>query len=141
MKYNPQTLLKGKLNSVLPETYTATPTDETFVDTLGFSECLVILSCGTFTSTATMDVIINESASSNGSSPAAITSATFAQVSTANDEQCFVGRINLQDRLRYLGAACTFGGAGNAPIAVTIIPIGPTTTGYTAETYSFSVGD
>lgn len=141
MKRNPQTLLKGKLNSVLPETYTATPTDETFVDCFGFEEVLVILSCGTFTSTATMDVIINESAAANGSSPAAVASAVFAQVSTSNDEQCFVGRINMQKRLRYLGAACTFGGSGNAPIAVTIIPIHPTTTAYTAETYSFSVGD
>lgn len=141
MKFNPQTLLQVGA-SMNPETYTATPTDEAFVDCLGYSECLVILATGTFTSTATLDVVVHESANSNGSSSAAITGATFAQVATgATDDTVYVGRINLQDRLRYIGTVATFGGAGNAPVACLIIPIGPRDTAIANDTYAFSVGD
>jgi hypothetical protein len=140
MKCNPQTLLKPA-SGLPPAAYSANPTTEAFVDTRGWSECLVILHCGTFTSTATLDVAMHESAASNGSNPVAITSATFAQVSTANDEAVFVGRINLQDRLRYIGSVATYGGSGNAVASMVIVPIGPRDTVLANDTYSFSVGD
>ncbi len=141
MKFNPQTLLEVGA-SMNPETYTATPSDEAFVDTRGYSECLVILATGTFTSTATLDVVVHESAASNGSGSTAITGATFAQVATgATDDTVYVGRINLQDRLRYLGTVATFGGAGNAPVCCLIIPIGPYATSIADQTYAFTVGD
>lgn len=140
MKCNPQTILKAA-SGIPPAAYSANPTTEAFVDTRGWSECLVVLHCGTFTSSATLDVAIHESAASDGSGSVAITSAAFAQVSTANDEQVFVGRINLQDRLRYIGSVATYGGSGNAAASMAIIPIGPRDTVLANQTYSFSVGD
>lgn len=140
MKHNPQTLLKPA-SGIPPASYSASPTTEAFVDTRGWSECLVILHCGTFTSTATIDVAIHECAASNGSGSTAITSAAFAQISTANDDAVYVGRINLQDRLRYIGSVATYGGSGNAVFSMVIIPIGPYTTALANDTYVFSVGD
>ncbi|HRI06291.1 MAG TPA: hypothetical protein PKW35_00670 [Nannocystaceae bacterium] len=140
MKHNPETLCKPA-SGLPPAAYSANPTTEAFVDTRGWSECLVILHCGTFTSTATLDVAMHESTASNGSGSTAITSAAFAQVSTANDDAVYVGRINLQDRLRYIGSVCTYGGSGNAVASMVIIPIGPRDTALCDQTYSFSVGD
>lgn len=141
MKTNPQTRLEVG-SSMNPETYTASPTDEAFVDCRGYSECLVVLATGTFTGSATMDVVVHESAASNGSGSTAITGATFAQVATgATDDTVYVGRINLQDRLRYLGTVATVAGTGNAPVCCLIIPIGPYTTAIADQTFTFSVGD
>lgn len=140
MKLNPQTRMKPA-SGIPPAVYAASPTTEAFVDVRGWGECLVILHCGTFTSTATMDIAIHESSASNGSGSVAITSAAFAQISTANDDAVYVGRINLQDRLRYIGSVATYGGSGNAIFSMTIIPIGPYTSALADQTYVFSVGD
>lgn len=140
VKHNPQTLLKPS-SGIPPASYSASPTTEAYVDTRGWSECLVVLHCGTFTSTATLDVAMYESSASNGSGATAITSAAFAQVSTANDDAVYVGRINLQDKSRYIGSVATYGGSGNAVFSMLIIPILPRTTALADQTYSFSVGD
>lgn len=140
MKSNPQTLLKPA-SGIPPAVYSANPTTEAFVDTRGWSECLVILHCGTFTSTATMDIAIHESTASNGSGSTAITNAAFAQISTANDDAVYVGRINLQNKKRYIGSVATYGGSGNAIFSMTIVPIAPCTTDLANDTYVFSVGD
>lgn len=140
MKGNPQSLIETKV--AIPLTvFTATPGTEVAIDTRGYSEALITLIAGTFTSSATMDVPVHESDNADGSSSSAISGAAFAQLSTSLHQQRFVGRVNLQKKKRYLYLPCTFGGSGNAPIAALIQLIGPRDTILPDDTFVFSVGD
>jgi hypothetical protein len=64
------------------------------VDTLGFQELLVIVSAGTFTSTGTLDVKVQDS-TTTGSGFGDVTGAAFTQITDATDEKIYVGRIKL----------------------------------------------
>lgn len=140
MHNTPQTLVETDV--VVPlTTFTASPSTEVTSDCRGFSEAIITLVCGTFTSSATMDVAIYEDTASNGASATAISGAAFAQVSTSNDVAVYVARVNLQKTKRYLIPVCTHAGTGDAPITVLVQKIGPRDTAIANQSYAFSVGD
>ena len=80
------------------------------VDTLGYERALVILNCGTFSATGTLDATVAECATSGGSY-VAITGAVFTQVAAANDVTVYVGEIKLRagTRKRYLKVSFVVG--------------------------------
>jgi len=73
------------------------------VDCRGFRQALVIVNAGAMVSGGTLDVTIQES-SDDGSSDAyvAVTGATFTQITAANDNALYIGRVDLTKRERYI---------------------------------------
>lgn len=76
--------------------------DTTGIDVRGYKYAQVVLLCGTTSSSGTLDVTVRESDNSDGSSSAAITGATFTQVTPSNDEAVYSGTIYCPPRKRYL---------------------------------------
>lgn len=74
------------------------------IDTKDYNEALVVLNMGATTSNGTVDVTVRSDTvnSANASSSDAISGATFTQITTDNDNACYVGNINLRDVGRYL---------------------------------------
>lgn len=110
--------------SILPLSLSAASTDGTYVDTYGYEEALIIFNAGLAAGAAESDVTIRQSANSDGSSSTVITGATFTQITTANDNTIYVGRIDLKQGAvtsRYIGARNVGDGANAVVIAVTIL--------------------
>lgn len=87
-------------------TYNAESPDDAVIDTKGFSEALVVLNLGAIPSNGTIIATIEESDSSDLSSPAAITGASFGTLSSSVDATGYmkVGHLKLAGRKRYLSA-------------------------------------
>lgn len=108
----------------------------TSIDTRNFSEMLVILHAGTNTGAGTVDVTIRDS--EDNSTFAALTGAAFTQVTTANDEQTYVGRIKLTPYTAGVNQSGTAAkarryiqirgnvGTANCTFGVTVMLIAPT---------------
>ncbi len=80
------------------------------IDCLGFREAKVVLAVATVAGTSpTLDVKV-QSSDASGGTYADISGAAFTQVTTANDEKVFVGRIHLQPQQRWLKVVATHGG-------------------------------
>lgn len=72
------------------------------IDTFGFSEAIVIVNAGTFT-TGTADIKVQESVDSAFTSPLDITGAAFTQITSANDDQVYKGVVKLRaDRKKWI---------------------------------------
>lgn len=72
----------------------------TGIDAASFEEALIVVHSGTNTATGTVDVLVQDSA--DNSTYAAVTGASFTQITTANDNTVYVGRINLRAVNRYI---------------------------------------
>ena len=97
------------VRSLAPDAYTAAAHEGDAVDCLGAKEALAVLDTGVCSATGTVDVKVQESA--DGSTGwADITGAAFVQVTVANDQAIYQGRIRMTPtRKRYLRAYGTVG--------------------------------
>ena len=106
---------------ILPRQQPMATTDSAAVDSADFDEALIVLECGTFQVSGTAKVTVQESVDSAFTSPVDISGAAFAEVTDANDEQIYVGVVQLEPgRLRYLRIRSVVA-AATEPLAVTII--------------------
>lgn len=96
--------------SVLANITSDTTTNGTAVDTQNATEILVFLDVGVIAGTTpTVDVVIEHSDTSGGTY-AAITGATFTQITTSNDDNTYEGRIEAHGVKRWIRAAATSAG-------------------------------
>ena len=103
MKFSADRFCKAVL-SISPDAYAAGTTNGGEVDCLGFSEALVVLDVGDMETSATLDVKVQECATSGGTF-ADVTDAAFDQkVDGTDDNSISIGRIKLGPRMRYLRA-------------------------------------
>lgn len=101
--------------------YSAASTDSAVIDVLGFDEALVILNAGVAAAAAEADVTIREGDESDGSDDAAIAGAAFAQITVANDQTVYVGRLDLSKRKRYFTIRNVGDGANAVTLGVTVV--------------------
>jgi hypothetical protein len=106
------------------------------IDTAGYHQALVVYNAGTTAGAGTTDITV-EAATTSGGSYTAVSGAAFAQVTTANDEAVYVGRVNLTGTDRYLKVKAVQGGGAAAEFAVTMI-LTPYYSG-DGSTFSFEV--
>ena len=95
--------------SILAAVATAASTNGTGVDCKGYSECLVVFNAILAASSAEGNVHIEES--DDDSTYADITGAVFTEITPTNDDDAFVGRIDLSKHKRYLRAVLATDGA------------------------------
>lgn len=139
MQNNPNTNVKSDA-TLASATYTSTQTTAG-IDTKGFNDLLLLVNCGAVTSTATLDITLEESDAS-GSGYAAITSpatAALTQITASADSQQFRVRVNLASRKRYIRVVGTYGGSGNVPISIDHVLFNPRDTALCAQTYALSI--
>jgi hypothetical protein len=122
MQFNAETNVKPVYH-VATTAATGNTTPTTGVDCLGYEECLIILTSGTYSGdeAAVWKVQESSNATGSGDSFADVTGAAFASVSTANDEAIQVGRILLRPRERYLRVVSTTTGTGASTDSVVFI--------------------
>lgn len=126
MKYTAHQALKAALG-LKPASLSAASTLGPVVDCLGFREALVVALFGTAAAGAEADVTVMEGDLADGSDMAAITGAAFTQVTAANDDALYVGRLNLESRKRYIQVKNAGDGANAALVAAAIILAAPKT--------------
>ena len=91
------------------------------IDTTGYDEALIILNAGTATATGTADVKLQESSDNAvADAYADIAGAAFAQITTANHETLFVGRIRVKNFERYIRVVSTVG-TDTVELGVTVL--------------------
>jgi hypothetical protein len=120
----------------------ATTTNGTAIDTRGFEGYAVFLfNAGTFTGASpAMDLKVQEDDNSGFSSATDVTSAAFAQVTTANDAAVFAGCVQLTGRERYLRVSAVSSGTITAiPMGVTCLLTQAGDSAHQDVTYSFDV--
>jgi hypothetical protein len=79
------------------------------IDRLGFEEALVVVNSGANGAGGTVNVKVQES--DDNSTWADVAGAAFAQITEANDNTVYVGRLNLVSRKRYLRLVAAVGTA------------------------------
>ena len=88
---------------LIPQNPGAGTVDGTGIDTTEFREALIALITGTANTGGTLDVKVQESDDDGSSDPYAdVTGAAFTQVTTANDNGVQYGRLNLEDRKKWI---------------------------------------
>lgn len=105
------------------------------IDTKGFHQALIVYNAGTSAGSATTDITVT-AAKTSGGTYAAVTGGVFAQVTTANDEAVYVGRVNLDGTNRFLKLSAVQATAA-AEFSVSVI-LTPYYTG-DGSTFSFEV--
>lgn len=103
--------------------YSAASTNGTAVDTKGYRKALVVLNAGTAAASAEADVSIETSA--DNSTWAALSGASFAQITTANDETVYVGSIDCDLNNRYVRAVNVGDGTNAVALSVDVILLDP----------------
>lgn len=119
---NPTEYCKA-VSTLKADNYSAASTDGTAVDTKGFRQALVILDAGTAAASAEADVHIESSA--DNSTWADISGATFAQITTANDEKVYVGSVACDLNARYLRAVVAGDGTNAVELSVVFVLMDP----------------
>ena len=110
------------VQTLAPISRSAGTVNGTAVDAKGFAEALIILNSGTNEATGTLDAKVQE-CDTVGGTYADITGAAFTQVTTANDNAIYAGRIRLTPtRKRFLRVV--FVTAVAAGVAGAIIVLG-----------------
>jgi hypothetical protein len=120
MKYTAHEHLKAALG-LAPGALSAAETLGPVVDRLGFREALVVALFGTASASGEADVTVMHGDESDGSDMAAISGAAFTQVTTANDEALYVGRLDLEGLKRYLQVKNVGDGSNAVDLGVAII--------------------
>jgi hypothetical protein len=90
--------------------HSASTVNGSAIDRLGFDEALVVVNSGTNGTNGTVNIKVQESDAST-SGFADIAGAAFAQITEANDNTIYVGRLNLSGRKRYIRVVATVGTA------------------------------
>lgn len=105
MKFSLHQFLKA-VTGIVADNHAAGTVNGSAIDRLGFEEALVVVNSGTNGSSGTVNVKVQES--DDGSTGwADIAGAAFPQITEANDNTIYVGRINLVGRKRYLRVVAT----------------------------------
>lgn len=76
------------------------------IDRKGFEEALIVVNSGTNGTGGTADIKVQESDAA-GSGFADVTGAAFTQITESNDNNVYVGRLNLIGRKRYIRVVAT----------------------------------
>lgn len=105
------------------------------IDTKGYHQALIVYNAGTSSGGGTTDITVT-AATTSGGTYSAITGAVFSQVTTANDEAVYVGRVNLDATDRFLKLSAVQASAA-AEFSVSVI-LTPYYTG-DGSTFSFEV--
>jgi hypothetical protein len=88
------------IHSLLPQSLAAQENLGTGIDCRGYDEALIVIEAGLTSSNGSHAFKIQES--SDNSTYADITGATFTPITTSNDAAVYVGRLNLRKRKRYI---------------------------------------
>jgi hypothetical protein len=96
------------VQAIIPAYLSVTTHLSAAIDTKDIDELLVILDGGIASATGTLDVTVTECDTSGGSY-APITGASFARITTANDNTVFVGRIQSKNWKRYIKISAVVG--------------------------------
>lgn len=103
-----------------PDNYSVATHNGVAVDTNGFHEALIVLDAGANGSSGTANVKVQECAESGGTY-ADISGAAFTEVTEANDDAIYQGRVRITpSRKRYLRAVAVVGVAA-CDLGVSII--------------------
>lgn len=105
------------------DNYSAASTDGASVDTKGYRHAVVVVNAGIAAASAEADIKIQDSA--DDSSFADISGATFTQITTANDDTCYVGFVNCDANRRYLRAVVACDGTNAVELGVSIVLMQP----------------
>lgn len=112
---------------IKPQTSAVATVTGAIIDTQSWREIVIVLNTGTCDASTQLNVTVTEDTDADfGGSPAAVSGAAFTEVTAANDDAAFVGRLNtdvLNDRYIQLSAAIT--GSGSALFSAVVIPYGP----------------
>jgi hypothetical protein len=78
-----------------------------------------------------------QSATTSGGSYTDITGAAFTAITTSNDDGCFLGSIKLDGSYgQYFKVVCTYGGSGNALLAVDLVFLLPEDSALASSSFS-----
>lgn len=95
---------------IVPQTVSVGTEDGASVDTRDFDTMLIIVAVGTVTATGTVDITVQESSDDAvGDAFANITGAVFTQITVANDNTVYVGRIKCKSFERFIRAQAVVG--------------------------------
>ena len=115
MKFSLHQFLKAVVGLVA-DNHSAATHKGPAIDRLGFEEALVVVNSGANGAGGTVDIKVQESDTTTDGDFADVSGAAFTQITEANDNNVYVGRLNLVGRKRYLRvvavvgtAACDFG--------------------------------
>jgi hypothetical protein len=115
MKFSLHQFLKAVVGLVA-DNHAVSTVKGSAVDRLGFEEALVVVNSGANGSSGTVDIKVQESDTTEDGDFVDVTGAAFTQITEANDNNVYAGRLNLVGRKRYLRvvavvgtAACDFG--------------------------------
>lgn len=111
------------VSTLKADSYSAASTNGTAVDTKGYRKALVVLNAGTAAASAEADVSIETSA--DNSTWAALSGASFAQITTANDETVYVGSLDCDLNNRYVRAVNAGDGTNAVALSVTVVLLDP----------------
>lgn len=118
--YTGSTFAKA-VQAIKPGTYTSTQTSAAIDTGGGWGTLIINVNAGTFTGDGAMTVKV-QAATTSGGSYSDITGAAFTQITTSNDEACYLGSIKLDGtHAQYFKVVCTYAGTGNALLAVDAI--------------------
>jgi hypothetical protein len=128
MKFSLHQFLKA-VTGLVANSHAAGTVNGPAIDRRGFEEALVVVNSGANGTGGTVNIKVQESDVSD-SGFADITGAAFVEITEANDETVYVGRLNLVGRKRYLrlvavvataachlGAEVVLGAAKQLPVA------------------------
>jgi len=108
MKFSLHQFLKAVVGLVA-DNHAAGTVNGPGIDRVGFEEALVVVNSGANGTSGTADVKVQES--DDNSTWADVAGAAFAQITEANDNTVYVGRLNLVVRKRYLRLVAVVGTA------------------------------
>ncbi|MBW1953957.1 MAG: hypothetical protein JRI66_12915 [Deltaproteobacteria bacterium] len=108
MKYSLHEFLKAVVG-IATASHAAGTVNGPAIDRVGFEEALVVVHSGTNGAGGTVDIKVQES--DDNSTWADISGAAFDQITEANDNDIYVGRINLKPRKKYIRVVATVGTA------------------------------
>lgn len=124
MKNTASEALMG-FQSIKPQSSSSAALDGSVMDTLGYDEILVVANFGAATGAASTTVSVRASANSDGSASTALSGASFTAVTSANDDELYVGAIDCAKlhatNERYLFARGVGDGANAQVYSVTFI--------------------
>lgn len=108
------------VQAIKPATHTSTQTSAA-IDTAGWGTAIICVNAGTFTGDGAMTVKVQSSTTSGGSY-ADISGGAFTQITTANDDTCYIGSVKLDGtHSQYFKVVGTYAGTGNALMSVDVV--------------------
>lgn len=124
MKGNPSSHVLV-FQSIKPQSSSSAALDGSYTDIRGYDHAMVIADFGSATGAASTTVSVRTSANSDGSSSAALSGASFTAVTSSNDDEVYVGDVDLAKldgtTQRYIGTRGVGDGANAQVYAVTIV--------------------